>query len=164
VAGSDSSTAGTAAPLERLTVAGLMRCPTTTVETRAHLAAAAYLMKRSNDSALVVTADDGTGQHPLAVITDADVSQAVADGRDLEDTRIDELDLPDLVAVPPDTSVAAAAERMLEMALQHLPVVRDERARTEAATVCRRFGGQTCTDHGSQQTPTFDPNQPTEGG
>ena len=68
-----------------------MRPATTTVEPDAHVASAAWLMKRANDSALVVTSDDG--RVPIAVITDADVSQAVADGRDLNDTRINQLHL-----------------------------------------------------------------------
>src|SRR6185312_15946232 len=73
------------------TVGALMRPATTTVEPDAHVASAAWLMKRAHDSALVVTSDDG--RVPIAVITDADVSQAVADGRDLNDTRINQLHL-----------------------------------------------------------------------
>ena len=73
------------------TVGALMRPATTTVEPDAHVASAAWLMKRANDSALVVTSDDG--RVPIAVITDADMSQAVADGRDLNDTRINQLHL-----------------------------------------------------------------------
>ena len=70
-------------------------------------------MKRAHDSALVVTSDDG--RVPIAVITDADVSQAVADGLDLNDTRINQLHLPRPVTVQPGTSVAEAAERMLDL-------------------------------------------------
>jgi predicted transcriptional regulator len=73
-------------PDSQTTVAGLMRPATTTVDPDSHVASAAWLMKRANDSALVVTTDDG--RVPIAVITDADISQAVADGRDLNETWI----------------------------------------------------------------------------
>ena len=110
---------------DQATVGGLMRSATTTVEPDSHVASAAYLMKRAHDSALVVTSDDG--RVPIAVITDADVSQAVADGRDLNDTRINQLHLRRPTVVQPGTSVAEAAERMLELTTQHLPVMDDGR-------------------------------------
>jgi len=101
-----------------------MRPPATTVERRAHLAAAAYLMKRSGDSALVVTTDDGT-RTPLGVITDADIAQAVADGRDLEQVRISDLLARGTVGVAPGTPVGDATRLMLDRGLHHLPVVDD---------------------------------------
>lgn len=99
-----------------------MRPATTTVETDAHLASVAYLMKRAGDSALVVTPEDGVGG-PVAVVTDASISQAVADGRDLGDTRINALGLPRPLCVPPTMPVPEAAREMLERGLDHLPVV-----------------------------------------
>jgi CBS domain-containing protein len=94
-------------------------------------------MKRAHDSALVVTSGDG--RLPIAVITDADVSQAVADGRDLNETRINQLHLSRPAVVSPGTSVAEAAERMLELSLMHLPVVDDGRlvGLVDMAAVCR---------------------------
>jgi CBS domain-containing protein len=120
------------------TIGGLMRTPTTTVEPDAHVASAAYLMKRSHDSALVVTADPDA-RLPIAVITDADVSQAVADGRDLNDTRINQLQLSRPVVVHPGTSVAEAAEQMLERSVQHLPVIDNGRlvGLVDMTAVCR---------------------------
>ena len=119
------------------TVGRLMRSATTTIEADSHVASAAFLMKRAHDSALVVTTDDG--RLPIAVITDADVSQAVADGRDLNDTRINQLRLSRPTVVQPGTSVAEAAEQMLELSLQHLPVVDDGRlvGLVDMAAVCR---------------------------
>jgi CBS domain-containing protein len=129
---SESPTSG------RLTVGQVMRSPTTTVEPDSHVASAAYLMKRSRDTALVITADDH-GRTPLAVVTDADISQAVADGMDLNDTRLNQLHLPRPVAVEPTTSVAAAAAQMLDAALLHLPVVEDGRlvGLVDMAALCR---------------------------
>jgi CBS domain-containing protein len=125
------------------TVGALMRAPATTVEPDSHVASAAYLMKRSHDSALVVT-DDLAGRLPIAVITDADVSQAVADGRDLNETRINQLGLGRLAVVRPGTSVAEAAEQMLELSIQHLPVVDDGRlvGLVDMPDVCRALLNQ----------------------
>jgi CBS domain-containing protein len=102
----------------------VMHPPATTVEPRAHLAAAAYLMKRSGDSVLVVTTDDRT-RAPLGVITDADITQAVADGCDLERVRISDLLARGMVHVAPGTPVDDAARLMLEMGVHHLLVVDD---------------------------------------
>ena len=119
------------------TVGAFMRPATTTVEPDAHVASAAWLMKRANDSALVVTSDDG--RVPIAVITDADVSQAVADGRNLNDTRINQLHLRRPESVQPGTSVAEAAERMLQLKTPHLPVMDDGRlvGLIDMMAVCR---------------------------
>jgi CBS domain-containing protein len=114
---------GTALPTT--TVGEVMRPPATTVETQAHLAAAAYLMKRSHDNALVIVSDDDT-RRPLGIITDADISQAVADGRDPEQVRISELHIGRrLATVEPDTPTDAALRRMLDSDAHHLVVVRD---------------------------------------
>ena len=108
----------------RPTVGQLMRPPTTTVEPRAHLAAAAYLMKRAGDSALVVTTDDRT-RRPLGVVTDSDIAQAVADGCDLERVRISDRLPHGMADVAPGTPDDEAARRMLERRLHHLLVVDD---------------------------------------
>ena len=123
-------------------VGAYMRAATTTIEPDSHVASAAFLMKRANDSALVVTSGDG--RLPIAVITDADVSQAVADGRDLNETRINQLHLSRPAPVSPGTSVAEAAGRMLELSLMHLPVVDDGRlvGLVDMAAVCRALLGQ----------------------
>ena len=115
-----------------------MRPATTTVETDAHLASAAFLMKRAGDSALVVAPQDGVGG-PVAVITDAHIAQAVADGRNLEETRINSLGLPTPACVVPSTPVTEAAERMLAERLEHLPVVSEEQlvGLVDMTAVCR---------------------------
>lgn len=107
-------------------VQAVMRPPVTTVELRAHLAAAAYLMKRSGDTALVVVRGDDTGI-PLGVVTDTDVSQAVADGRDLEQVRVGDVmsDVP--VGVTPGTTVGDALRAMVQHRIHHLLVLADGR-------------------------------------
>jgi CBS domain-containing protein len=104
------------------TVGAVMRPPVTTVELRAHLAAAAYLMKRSGDTALVVVEADGSGV-PIGVVTDTDVSQAVADGRDLEQVRVGDVMSGPPVTVVPGTTVGDALRAMVDHRLHHLLVV-----------------------------------------
>jgi CBS domain-containing protein len=71
------------------TVADIMRPPVTMVVQNDHVAAAAYLMKRADATALIVT-QAHTGQ-PIGIITEADISHAVADGKNPNDVRIYEL-------------------------------------------------------------------------
>ena len=124
--------------LHEVTVGDLMRPATTTVETDAHLASAAFLMKRAGDSALVVTPEDGVGG-PVAVITDAHITQAVADGRNLEETRVNQLGLSRPTCVHPSMAVTEAAERMLADRVEHLPVVSEDRVvgLVDMTAVCR---------------------------
>ena len=104
----------------------VMRPPVTTVEQRAHLAAAAYLMKRSGDTALVVVRGDDPGI-PLGIVTDADVTQAVADGRDLEQLRVTDVLSTMPVTVGPDTTVGDALRTMVQHRIHHLLVLADGR-------------------------------------
>jgi CBS domain-containing protein len=115
-----------------------MRPATTTVETDAHLASVAYLMKRAGDTALVVTPADGVGG-PVAVVTEGHISQAVADGRDLDEIRVNQLGLSRPTCVDPSMPVTEAAEQMLTGNLQHLPVVREDRliGLVDLPAVCR---------------------------
>lgn len=64
----------------------VMRPAPTAVEPNDHLAAAAYLMKHKDASALVVV-DGEDAWRPVGVITEADIVQAVADGKNLNDVR-----------------------------------------------------------------------------
>lgn len=108
------------------TVAQVMRPPVTTVERGAHVAAVAYLMKKSHDNAIVVIADGATCE-PVTMVCDSDVTRAVAEGRDPEQARITDLPLPPLVVLAPDDGVPEAAERMLAADVVYAPVVADGR-------------------------------------
>ena len=107
-------------------VRDLMRPPVVSVERDAHLAAAAYLMKKAGDSALVVVEDEADLK-PVAVITDTDIAAAVADGKDPNDVRISDLPARRPITVPPDETAAAAANLMVASRIRHLPVVDDDR-------------------------------------
>jgi CBS domain-containing protein len=106
-----------------VTVADVMQPPVTAVEQNDHVAAAAYLMKRAKATALIVTQAQ-TGQ-PVGIITDADVSHAVADGRNPNDVRIYELMTANPIVVSTTTSIRDAAQVMTSRRFRHLPVVGD---------------------------------------
>jgi uncharacterized protein (DUF427 family)/CBS domain-containing protein len=107
-------------------VADLMRAAVVSVERDAHLAAVAYLMRRAGETALVVV-NDTEQRTPLAVITDTDVAQAIADGRDPNEVRISDLVHRDPITVSPDASLVRAATVMVSAGIRHLPVVADDR-------------------------------------
>jgi len=69
-----------------VSVADVMRPQLTTVTQYDHVAAAAYLMKHTGTTALIVT-NAQTGQ-PVGIITEADIARAVTDGKDLNDARV----------------------------------------------------------------------------
>jgi CBS domain-containing protein len=104
------------------TVGEVMRPAVTTVERHAHLAAAAYLMKHGRDTAVVVTTDDES-RTPVGIITEADVAQAVADGKNVNEVRIDQLGGREPVMTSPGATVEDAANLMLSAHVRHLPVV-----------------------------------------
>jgi CBS domain-containing protein len=109
--------------LPLVTVADVMQPPVTTVEQTAHLGAAAYLMKRANATALLVT--QVQAGPPVGIITDADVSRAVADGKNPNDVRIYERMTANPTVVDTTTSVRDAAKVMASRRFRHLPVVGD---------------------------------------
>jgi CBS domain-containing protein len=111
-------------PRARATVADIMRPPVTTaVQQNDHVAAAAYLMKHADASALVVV--DSQTDQPIGIITDADIAHAVADGKDLNDVRIRLLMTTEPAVISPATSVIDAARTMTSGRFRHLPVVSD---------------------------------------
>lgn len=105
------------------TVRQVMKPPMITIEAGAHLAAAAFLMKHAHNSSLVVVADNT--REPVAMITAADITTAVACGRSTEDTRIHEVVTARLMTVGADAVVPDAIRLMLPEGAWHLPVVED---------------------------------------
>jgi CBS domain-containing protein len=106
-----------------VTVADIMQPPVTTVDQNDHVAAAAYLMKRADATALIVTQAQ-TGR-PIGIITDADVSRAVADGKNPNDVRIYELMTAHPTVVSTTASIRDAAKVMTSKRFRHLPVTGD---------------------------------------
>jgi len=100
-----------------------MRPPVTTVEQNDHVGAAAYVMKRADATALIVTQAQ-TGK-PIGIITEADISHAVADGKNPNDVRIYQLMTADPTVVSTTTSIRDAAQVMTGGRFRHLPVMGD---------------------------------------
>ena len=105
------------------TVADIMQPPVTTIEQNDHVAGAAYLMKRANATALVVEQAQ-TGQ-PVGIITEADISHLVADGKNPNDVRIYQLMTARPTVVSTTTSIYDAARLMTSRRFRHLPVIGD---------------------------------------
>jgi CBS domain-containing protein len=106
------------------TVEQVMRPALTTVEPQAHVAAAAYLMKRAGATALVIVDGEET-KRPLGIITEADIVRVVADGKDVNDVRIRDLMTKGLTVCQETTSIRDAARSMIDGRFRHLPVVED---------------------------------------
>ena len=102
------------------TVADVMRPPVTTIEQNDHVAGAAYLMKRAGATALVVT--QAQTLEPLGIITEADISHLVADGKNPNDVRIYQLMTARPTVVTATTTIRDAARVMTTGRFRHLPV------------------------------------------
>ena len=105
------------------TAADIMRPPLTTVNQNDHVAAAAYLMKHAGTTALMVL--DTHADQPAGIITEADIAHAVADGKDVNSTRIHDLMTTRPTVISTTTSVRDAAKVMTSGHFRHLPVVGD---------------------------------------
>ena len=105
------------------TVADVMQPPVTAVEQNDHAAAAAYLMKRAGATALIVT--EAHTAEPAGIITEADISHAVAHGKNPNDVRIYQLMTADPTVVSTTASIRDAAKVMTKGRFRHLPVMGD---------------------------------------
>ena len=105
------------------TVADIMRPPLTTVQPNDHVAAAAYLMRHEAATALVVL--DAQTNRPMGLVTEADIVQLVAAGRDANSVRIHDLMTTRLTVIRATSSIRDAANTMISGRFRHLPVVED---------------------------------------
>lgn len=81
---------------------------------------AAQMMKRDDIGDVIVVKEDGS---LCGILTDRDiVVRALAEGRDANTTRIDDICSHDVVSVSPDTSISETARLMAERAVRRLPV------------------------------------------
>lgn len=88
---------------------------------RQNLEIAATRMVANSVSALVVV----RGARPIGIITERDITRAVADGVDVVLTKVGEYMAPDPQTVHIDDETEDVAEQMSELAVRHLPVVDD---------------------------------------
>jgi CBS domain-containing protein len=112
------TSAGAPAPQ---TVGRWMESPPATVEPDAHLAAVTWLFHRFGVSALVVTREDT--HEPVAVITAAAIARALAEGRDLERTRVRTVVGRTTLTVDVRTAATDAARLMLSAGVCCVPVL-----------------------------------------
>ena len=122
------------------TVADVMRPPLTTVGQHDHVAAAAYLMKHAGTTALIVT-DAQTGQ-PAGIITEADITHAIAHGKSVNDVRVNAV-MTTRPAITTTTSISDAAKIMTATHFRHLPVTGDAGLLgvADITDVCRALAG-----------------------
>ncbi len=85
------------------------------------MAGAAYLMKRAGATALVVT--QAQTREPVGILTEADISHLVADGKNPNDVRIYQLMTARPTVVSTTTSIREAAKVMTSGRFRHLPVM-----------------------------------------
>jgi CBS domain-containing protein len=64
------------------------------------------------------------GQHLVGIISERDVTAAMAEGADPMMTPVSDYMTPAPEVLQPDSELADAAHRMLELGIRHLPVVR----------------------------------------
>ena len=102
-----------------VTVADIMWPPVTTVGQHDHVAAAAYLMKRAGTTALLVL--DAQTSQPAGIITEADITRAIADGKDVNDVWAGTV-MTTRPAVTTTTSIRDTAKIMTTRHFRHLPV------------------------------------------
>jgi CBS domain-containing protein len=110
-------------PPAPVTVADVMHPAVTMVEQGDHVAAAAYLMKHAGATALMVV-DPQTSQ-PRGIITEADIARVVADGKNVNDVRIQDLMTEEPTVIKATTGIRSAARMMTNGHFRHLPVVDD---------------------------------------
>jgi CBS domain-containing protein len=85
------------------------------------LATAATRMRENQVGSLVVL----DGEHLDGILTERDLTRAIAEGVDLETMRVADYMAEWPVAVSPDMDVREAVAAMLELECRHLPVVAD---------------------------------------
>src|SRR5215472_8599865 len=103
------------------TVADITRPSPATIGEYDHVAAAAYLMKHARSATLVVLGAQH-GNRPIGVITEADIARAVADGMDVNQTRIHDVLTARPAAIPAAASIRDAARTMVNGGFRQLPV------------------------------------------
>jgi CBS domain-containing protein len=67
------------------------------------------------------------GQHLVGIITERDLTAALAEGADPARTPVSDYMTPAPTVLGPDSELADAAHKMLELGVRHLPVVRSGR-------------------------------------
>lgn len=102
-------------------VESIYRSRVVAADTDEPLAAAATRMRENQVGSLVVL----DSEHLDGILTERDLTRAIAEGVDLETMRVADYMSEWPVAVSPDMDVREAVAAMLELECRHLPVVAD---------------------------------------
>jgi len=109
-----------------LTVRGLTTRPLVTVYPDETLRAVAETMTDEVIGAVVVRGERppiAPGVRPLGIVSERDVVAAVAQGRDLDTIRAEDVMTMTLATAEPDESLAAVAAQMVDNEIRHMPLV-----------------------------------------
>jgi CBS domain-containing protein len=106
------------------TVKELMTTDLLTVEPADTIGETAQKMVERGVSSAVVS-DYGT---LIGIVTERDLTRAVAGRVHSSEARVREWMTPDPISLPPDAPAAEAAKIMLENHFRHVPIVEDNRA------------------------------------
>jgi signal-transduction protein with cAMP-binding, CBS, and nucleotidyltransferase domain len=104
-------------------VRNLMKAPVVTIEPGRSVREAARLMQDKVIGSVVVH----EGGRPMGILTERDVLRAVAEGRDVEQTSVDDLMTKNLVTGGPNWDVVVAASVMTAHRIRHLVVQEQDR-------------------------------------
>ena len=105
---------------DRLTVKDVMSTPLETISKDVTLLEAVKRMREKDINALVVLTT------PRAIISSTDVLDAIADGRDVSELRVENVMTTDVETVTPDLYMEEVAAMMDTYGIKHLPVVDDD--------------------------------------
>jgi CBS domain-containing protein len=110
------------------TVRGLVTRPLVTVYPDATLRAVAETLAEETIGAVVVRGErppSGAGVRPQGIVSERDIVGAVAEGRDLDLVRAEDVMTMTLASAGPDDALLDVARRMVENEVRHLPLVAD---------------------------------------
>jgi predicted transcriptional regulator len=109
----------TAAPSEH--VRNLVTRPPVLVHLDDSLRRVAQLFVEESFGAAVVRGTD-----PPAIISERDIVRAVAEGLNLDRTRVEEVMTEDVAIAGPNDSIAQVARMMIDNEIRHVPIIEDE--------------------------------------
>jgi len=84
---------------------------------------ASEVMNKYNIGSLVVVKDSGIA----GIITEHNVLESVAAGRNPDETKIGEIMSPEVVTVAPDSTIEQAVDLMVQHSIKKLPVVEGDK-------------------------------------
>lgn len=104
-------------------VKDVMNTNVVVAKSEATIREASEVMNKYNIGSLVVVKEGGIA----GIITEHNVLESVAAGKDPDDTKVSEVMSPDVVTVAPDATIEQAVDLMVQHKIKKLPVVEGEK-------------------------------------